>query len=413
MNVEKLLTIEDYQNQFFYCCSKNKEIIFSGGDNVIYEIYKKFELGEMLIKFFNSLNNILKSINKYYEIIEKDIVNTIDNPNELNIYYDLCQLNKELKEIENSIFSFFDIPTHLKNEYIKIYNKYCILKETKKAKKNNFNELKSLIDIKILNNLDAIDNIEEVFNADLEQVSSRIEIYEMLEFRDFSLHYLQELKNNLIGLYLFYIKNSEYTYNFEIELNNNKYPLGNDEILKLSKYIYQSKKINCNTTFISLEKKDPVDDEFSKLNFGNNLIKYYEISDIQDLITLSIIECIDKKINLRICECCHNFFIPSNRSDEKYCNNVFINGMTCKEYAPKNKYRKSINNEELKKVHYNLSQSYRMKINRAKTLKEKNRLIKKFEEYKYKYKEQKEKYKIRELTKEEFIEWIKSQKDLK
>jgi len=71
-----------------------------------------------------------------------------------------------------------------------------------------------------------------------------------------------------------------------------------------------------------------------------------------------------------------------------------------------------LNSDKIKKSHYTTSQFFRMKINRAKTEKEKNTYTKLFENYKISYEKQKGKYRNKKINENDFIEWIKKQKNI-
>lgn len=150
-------------------------------------------------------------------------------------------------------------------------------------------------------------------------------------------------------------------------------------------------------------------------NNGTIYCKIYEINSLEDILNIYLSLFIENKLIINKCKNCGKYFIPTKRSDEKYCDNISPQNpnKTCKEYAPANIYRQNMNSDKVKKAHYNTSQFFRMKIKRAKENKEKEYLNKKFEEYKNNYEKQKEKYSIGKLQENDFVEWIKNQKDLK
>lgn len=141
----------------------------------------------------------------------------------------------------------------------------------------------------------------------------------------------------------------------------------------------------------------------------------YEISSIKDLLCIYFIYFIENKITINKCKNCGKYFIPVNRVDEKYCDNISPQkpGKTCKEYGVKLLYTKSIASDPIKKAHQTVTTFYRVKKTRAK---QKNdlALISKIDKilnkYLTDYKKQLKKYEKNALSEDKFIEWIYSQK---
>ena len=59
-----------------------------------------------------------------------------------------------------------------------------------------------------------------------------------------------------------------------------------------------------------------------------------------------ILKIIERKININICKNRGKYFIPKNKSNEKYCDNIFENAKTCKELS----YQLKLSNDEVEKV---------------------------------------------------------------
>lgn len=59
----------------------------------------------------------------------------------------------------------------------------------------------------------------------------------------------------------------------------------------------------------------------------------YIFKDLFSLIGFEIRQIIGRKNEIKICANCGRFFIPANRSDEKYCDFLFHNFKTCKQVA--------------------------------------------------------------------------------
>lgn len=141
----------------------------------------------------------------------------------------------------------------------------------------------------------------------------------------------------------------------------------------------------------------------------------YNLQSIQHYFSAYFKYFFDNKIYIKKCENCGKYFIPLNRTDEKYCNNASPQNpkKTCKEYGAKKVYRDKLKSDLIKKSHYNTSQYYRMKINRCKKTSEKEKLIKEFEKYKINYEKNKKKYEKGKITENEFSNWIIEQKNIK
>lgn len=154
----------------------------------------------------------------------------------------------------------------------------------------------------------------------------------------------------------------------------------------------------------------------NNLNRDNKIIyiKSYEIYALKDIFNIYFNYFIESNIYIRKCKNCNKYFIPQNRSDEVYCNNKSPQNpnKTCKEYGAKKTYRDEIKSIPIKYEHNKTSQYFRMKINRAKTQKEKELYKKKFDLYKENYQKKKQKYQSHRLEEADFVEWIKNQKDL-
>ena len=144
-------------------------------------------------------------------------------------------------------------------------------------------------------------------------------------------------------------------------------------------------------------------------------LKAYDIKTLNDLLNVYFNYFIEKNICIRKCKNCGKYFIPQDRTDEKYCDDISPQNprKTCKEYGAKKTYRDEIKSRPLKNEHNKTSQVYRMRINRAKERNDEKGqyYIKKFNEYKEEYEKRKEMYQTGKLKEEDFIKWIISKKE--
>lgn len=72
------------------------------------------------------------------------------------------------------------------------------------------------------------------------------------------------------------------------------------------------------------------------VQFGMNddlteLIILYSVKELYSMLSLDLVNITHKHICIKQCKNCRQFFIPSKRTDEIYCDRIFKNGKTCKE----------------------------------------------------------------------------------
>lgn len=77
----------------------------------------------------------------------------------------------------------------------------------------------------------------------------------------------------------------------------------------------------------------------------------YELSDIDSLLSLEIINIQDSSITINQCKNCKKYFIPEKRSDEIYCDRIFKNHKTCKEVGYSNKIKNDLFKTEYRKAY--------------------------------------------------------------
>lgn len=71
------------------------------------------------------------------------------------------------------------------------------------------------------------------------------------------------------------------------------------------------------------------------------------MDNIGSLITLELLNLKNNNVLIKKCENCKKLFIPSNRSDEIYCDRIFKNGKTCKELG----YSEKVKNDAFKQMY--------------------------------------------------------------
>lgn len=74
---------------------------------------------------------------------------------------------------------------------------------------------------------------------------------------------------------------------------------------------------------------------------GENIKIAYSISDLNSLLILDTLYCNQNGVHLNECENCGHFFLPTTRSDEKYCPFRDANGRECRKVGYENKVKAS------------------------------------------------------------------------
>lgn len=182
-----------------------------------------------------------------------------------------------------------------------------------------------------------------------------------------------------------------------------------DDDYDLYEKLSETEKDYCGIKHLSKFFKD-VKMSYDLKNFpdNSNLQTCYYSNNPIDLVYLSARELYNNKKNFRICKCenCGYYFMPKTSRPTKYCDQIFENGKTCKEYANSMAFGKDYNNDPV-------CIKYR---NRYKNLQKKARESNKFrstelyEKYQIDGPTYLEKYKLGKITAEEFENWIDSMK---
>jgi hypothetical protein len=70
-------------------------------------------------------------------------------------------------------------------------------------------------------------------------------------------------------------------------------------------------------------------------------LSIYYLYDLESMLAFDTVFLQASSINIKKCVNCGLYFIPENRSDEIYCNNIFKNGKTCKQLGYENKIKRN------------------------------------------------------------------------
>lgn len=130
----------------------------------------------------------------------------------------------------------------------------------------------------------------------------------------------------------------------------------------------------------------------------------FKINTLNDFMKFDILKIIERKININICKNCGKYFIPRKRSNEKYCNNIYRNGKTCKELS----YEFKIDNDDAEKIYRNAYKTQNAKKQRNSHIKD---IEKRFKNWCNIAKKEKEKCKSGQISIEELKKWIDDNKN--
>ena len=413
MQVSKYLTKnKDIPIQYYYCNIDDKDYILTGTrDGVLFNEEKKnaYNMGSMIIEFNRKRKDVIEVINEYIKIINNLECSDNEDFNQCLIIHELDNLQNKLCKNISELFYFSSIAEYISDLFIKEFNKLNIQKEELKSKQYDLKELKKLIDTRFQENKKLIRHIIDKQNIEAINVRN----LENQTFKSFTINTLKRfiddidiLNTNLI-LYC-HSDNKRYdpkkylTQLFLLQQNHNLFV---SEIECYQEMVFIDKGSLIFEPDINKMKNITSDLEF-------RIIEIFKFNSIIELLNLSLTRIIDKDIKIRQCYNCQELFIPTSRSDEKYCNYSSPQNpnKTCKEYGVNKTYREKMKSTPIKNEHNRTSQAYRMRIKRAKTNTEKEKLEKKFERYKTNYQNKKVLYNKGKLQEVDFIKWIIEQK---
>ncbi len=284
-----------------------------------------------------------------------------EQPNKIgNIVLDFIQ--KDLKEMSYFIFRFYGFQT--------------LLTENEKQEILALNP----------NEMEELDNkMEELYSKYQKEFKSfKNQIIDILEYCLFNEK--RELKDlsPLEKLHIFV--NTKNIENYSI-LKYNEF----NKVIKINK---DTSKIT-ETELIRIIK--------DKENNRYGIQEIYEIDNFYNLLFLELYFILQEKTYLKKCKNCGKYFLTTN-SAIIYCDNVFEDNKTCREIGASKVFSKNLERDEA----YNL---YR------KVYKKKQALAKskggsfeiEYNLFKNQGKDKKNAYKLKEISKEEFMDWLKKQ----
>ena len=160
-------------------------------------------------------------------------------------------------------------------------------------------------------------------------------------------------------------------------------------------------------------------DEFLEQNNDVNILTYYKIDTIVDLIAIPLQAILTSNNTIALCQECNRYHVPVNKRNTKFCNNpdrTDSKNRTCKQVRAN--YRNTKVYSKDKTITHNYILVKRRLQNRVesvgKNVSEDGKILRKnqYDEFMEKSSEYVDKIKKHECTKEEYVIWLKTQKKL-
>lgn len=215
---------------------------------------------------------------------------------------------------------------------------------------------------------------------------------------------------------------------FSLEFNVPKHKMSQFYIENDSIVLANDMMHSCFTKLKKQFKKEELYDNivYSKLfDMNQDLIKKnqiftlrnYEISSLEDLFCVFFNYLFENNITINKCKNCGKYFIPANRTDEKYCENISPqnSNKTCKEIGSKLSFAVKRDSEPISREHNKTKVALSMRISRAKkknNFEEVNKVTQHLEKYVSNYQKKLNSFNKHKLSEDEFINWIISQKEI-
>nr|WP_296032794.1 DUF6076 domain-containing protein [uncultured Dorea sp.] len=162
--------------------------------------------------------------------------------------------------------------------------------------------------------------------------------------------YLDSCFSDLFGndneILIALILNTYHSMLLELLQDNSTEIINNVKLFFHSLCIFQLELIKCVETFKITPRIKTVFSQIQNINAYLNFDQpdsfdfVYQINDIYTLLAIDFKKVLEKSILIKKCANCGKYFIPSNRSDEIYCDNIFRLGKTCKQVGYEEKEKK-------------------------------------------------------------------------
>lgn len=332
------------------------------------------EVNEKIKKYINKYNfklsyNMRKRLYKENKNALKgeQIIDQIDQ----KIY------NEHKLDIERKVTSTIEKNIKCEKKYIKFYksNIKYYLKNNERTLQEIFNEL--IASIKFWINFSKYILIS-FYNLSSEQYNSDFSATQRL------LDYLLRIERTYFNQDISKLPKS----NITLELDNGK------DTIDLNNFVERNKN----------ELLSNSDNIFGKLNTYNvNIIQEYSITNIEDFISVSLIQILQSNVKICRCKNCDKLFIAVNKSNEKYCNYKFKGEKTCRDLS----YSLYLQKNELSNI---LRKKYRTENARKNRNQHIPNIEDKFQIWYTKAKAQKKLCEQEKITIDEFYKWFEDNK---
>ena len=141
---------------------------------------------------------------------------------------------------------------------------------------------------------------------------------------------------------------------------------------------------------------------------NENVYNYYSAKNPIDIAYVSARELLNNKRNFRLVRCgiCNYYFIPKTSHTTLYCDEIYQDRKTCKEYANSISSAKTYETDDLSKKYRNRYKN----LNKQASLSNNPKVFLLYEKYKIDGAKMLEKYQHGKISGEEFESWIDSMK---
>lgn len=401
----------------YYLLTKNFENFYFGNNKnlTLFNLNVKnlSSPGIIFLDFLNNFDTIIEVLEKSKEEIKEP-------------YYTISSfIEKELKTSTEFFSKFFSIELNDTiskfNSELSSLNKSLDLIKTEIDSAIKTNELDLIDDLKedenrLLKELNNIKNRDLRIEKYLSNLIMNLQNYKLYLDLYFGITNNKELKNKSISYFqsLFYLhfRIPSHTTD-QVFIDKNKIVFVNNLML------------NCYTSLKETSKKEHISDDeiYTELLKTNHklvtnksllTLNNYEISSFKDLFSVFFNYLIENNININKCKNCNKYFIPENRSDEKYCSNPIKPGskITCKTIGARKSFANNRKKDPISTEDDKTRSRLTMRIKRAKNKNDEENVAtytQALNKYYSDYEKQLKKYKNNKLSSKDFISWMKEQ----
>ncbi len=137
-----------------------------------------------------------------------------------------------------------------------------------------------------------------------------------------------------------------------------------------------------------------------------NIEQYFTSGDLNCILYITLKQFVENIKNFRIVKCqnCDSYFIPKTNHKTLYCDEIFEDGKTCKEYAESLAFSRTFANDPVCKHYRNRYKNLQKQASNSNTPDSRNL----YERYKLEGAQMLEKYQQGKINAEEFENWINS-----